>query len=86
MKAVKAMLASKQWQRARHKLNTLLLGGVPLSHQRQMQQLLKETSAKEQLASLRKALNWDDPENRSNLENLKKMARLYISPLGEMEP
>jgi tetratricopeptide (TPR) repeat protein len=85
IEAIKAMLESKQLQRASQKMNQLLSSGVPVSYQKQMQQLLKETSANEQLSSLRNALNWDDPENMSNFKNLKKMAQLYISPLGQME-
>ena len=85
VKAVNAMLKSKQWQRARLKLNTLLSSGLPASHQKEVKQMLLETAAKQQLASLRKGLNWDDPESNKNLEILKKMAKLYISPLGEME-
>jgi len=83
--AIKAMIKSHQWSRARKRASQLLSGGVPLEHRKTMQQLLKETNAREQLTSLRKGMDWNDPESGQNLANLKKMANLYISPLGDMD-
>ncbi len=82
-RAVSAMIKSKQWSRAKGELNRLLAAGVAVEHREQLRSLLRQTAAKQQIATLRRSMNWDDPESEKNLEIFLKQARLYMGPLGD---
>ncbi len=57
---------------------------LPPRHQKQHQQWIRSINAEAVVASLRKDLNWDDPQNPRNIRILFQIAETYLMDLKDV--